>query len=89
MDVHVAGVWEVILKFIADMDGTSCGREGLAAAAKQQQQRCHAFCQWMEQITSAEILHKLIWEKLINEQKVRVQPRFLAQSPMQYVAANW
>jgi len=90
MDVRLAGLWDQILQAIAGMDGTSCGREGVAAVAKQQQRQSHVFCQLVEQYRRADFLltNDSIWPKLINEHKVRVQPRFMAQRTMQHAAAK-
>jgi len=88
MAINHVGNWEVLLQTIAGMDGTSCGREGLAAAAKQQQQHCHAVYRLTEEFKKAKTLDKSVWEKLVNEIKVRVEPRSLAQSTMQHAAGN-
>lgn len=80
--------WEVLLQAIAAMDGTSCGREGLAAVAKQQQQHCHTVYWLTEEFKQANSLDTSIWEELINEHKVRVEPEFLAKSTMQHAVGN-
>lgn len=69
---QVVQLFEALLQSIAALDEDPCGLEGLAAAARQQQEQCHKFNQLLKQFKQTRILQQRNWKKLISDHKVGI-----------------
>jgi len=70
---QVVELYEALLQSIAALDDTPCGLEGLAAAARQQQEQCHAFKQLLKEFKQAGISQQSNWKKLISDHEVGIR----------------